>query len=70
MSKFEEEQRLMAFRFYVTDMLYFQSQGETLTYRYIDLINDKLDDEEEITKDNVDDFILSLIDKAGLEVTE
>lgn len=68
----------MAFRYYVTDMLYFQSQGETLTYRYIDLINDKLDDEEEIakddeeeiTKDNVDDFILSFIDRAGLEVTE
>lgn len=66
MSKFEEGQRLMAFRVYVTDMLYYLPNGETLTYRYADLINNKIHDE--VTEDNVLDIVYDIIEKAELEV--
>lgn len=65
-SKFEKEQELLAFRLYVTDMLYYQANGETLLYRYADLINDNLDI---VNEDNVDDVINDIIQRAGLEVT-
>lgn len=58
----------MAFRVYVTDMLYYLPNGESLSYRYADLINNKLNIDEEVTEDNVLDFVDEIIEKAGLEV--
>lgn len=58
----------MAFRIYVTDMLYYLPNGESLSYRYADLINNKLNIDEEVTEDNVLDVVDEIIEKAGLEV--
>lgn len=56
----------MAFRFYVTDMLYYLPNGEMLTYRYADLISGKAN--EFVTEENVVDVVNDIIEKAGLEV--
>lgn len=67
-SKFEKEQQLLAFRLYITDMMYYNAEGQMLEHRFYDIINGNIG--EEITEENVMEKIDDILEKAGLEVAE
>lgn len=63
-SCFVAEQETLAFRIYVTDSLFYQSQEKRLSKRYADIImiNESVDDR------SGDEIALDIIARFGLEV--
>ena len=54
----------MAYRIYVTDMLFYQAQNQRLTSRYIDILHKKVDHRDG------DEVALDIITRAGLRIKE
>ena len=61
MWRYDQHQRDKAYRVYITDTLYYQSQNKHLTQRYIDVITPK-----KIDTRSADEIAADIIKRAGL----
>lgn len=64
-SRYEEYQRDLAYRIYVTDSLYYEGRNQTFTVRYSEIIGLNKTTAEARTGDEI---AADIIKRAGLEV--
>lgn len=63
LAKYKEKQEELAYRIYLTDSLYYQSEGKRLTTRYMDMIKPKPVDNR-----TGDEIAYDVIKRLGLKV--
>lgn len=63
-AKYKEKQEELAYRIYVTDTLYYQSDNKRLTKRYLDLISKP---QKKDTRTG-DEIAVDVINRLGLKV--
>lgn len=64
MARFKQQQKDEAYRIYVTDSMFYQSDNKRLNTRYYDLINKKIETR------SANEIISDVIEKAGLKVVK
>ncbi len=64
MARFKQQQKDEAYRIYVTDSMFYQSDNKRLNTRYYDLINKKVETR------SANEIISDVIEKAGLKVVK
>lgn len=64
MTRFKQQQKDEAYRIYVTDSMFYQSDNKRLNIRYYDLINKKAETR------SANEIISEVLNKAGLKVVK
>lgn len=64
MARFKQQQKDEAYRIYVTDSMFYQSDNKRLNTRYYDLINKKAETR------SANEIISEVLNKAGLKVVK
>ena len=64
MARFKQQQKDEAYRIYITDSMFYQSDNKRLNTRYYDLINTKAETR------SANEIISDVIEKAGLKVVK
>lgn len=63
-ARFKQQQKDEAYRIYVTDSMFYQSDNKRLSIRYYDLMNKKAETR------SANEIISDVIEKAGLKVVK
>ena len=63
-AQFKQQQKDEAYRIYVTDSMFYQSDNKRLNTRYYDLINKKVETR------SANEIISDVLNKAGLKVVK
>lgn len=64
MARFKQQQKDEAYRIYITDSMFYQSDNKRLNTRYYDLINKKAETR------SANEIISDVLNKAGLKVVK